>query len=45
VCGMTIESEKAAAKGTYDGQTVYFCAVACQRRYERERASGVRKHV
>jgi YHS domain-containing protein len=40
VCGMTIDSEKAAAKGTYDGQTVYFCAVACQRRYERERGSA-----
>jgi YHS domain-containing protein len=43
VCGMNIEAEKAAAKGTYDGQTVYFCAVACQRRYERERASSSSK--
>ena len=40
VCGMTIDAERAAAKGTYDGTTVYFCAVACQRRFERERASG-----
>ena len=40
VCGMTIEAEKAAAKGTYDGKTVYFCAVACQRRVERARAAG-----
>ncbi len=43
VCGMTIEAEKAAAKGTYGGQTVYFCAVACQRKYEREYAAGAAK--
>ncbi|HEV8050333.1 MAG TPA: YHS domain-containing protein [Thermoplasmata archaeon] len=39
VCGMTIDSEKAAAKGTYDGETVYFCASGCQKEYERRRAS------
>lgn len=45
VCGMTIDAERAAAKGTYDGTTVYFCAVACQRKYERERASGSPRHA
>jgi P-type Cu+ transporter len=39
VCGMVIDSERAAAKGTYDGETVYFCAVGCQRTYEGRRAS------
>ncbi|HXQ95165.1 MAG TPA: YHS domain-containing protein [Thermoplasmata archaeon] len=39
VCGMTIDSEKAAAKGTYDGETVYFCATGCQLEYERRRGS------
>jgi YHS domain-containing protein len=34
VCGMTIESTRAPAKGTYGGMTVYFCAAACQRTYE-----------
>lgn len=39
VCGMTIESEKAAAHGTYDGQVVYFCAESCKRTFEARRGS------
>lgn len=35
VCGMTIESSTAAAKGVYGGQPVYFCCVGCQKTYER----------
>ncbi len=35
VCGMTIDSGRAAAKGTYGGETVYFCSVPCQKSYER----------
>lgn len=35
VCGMTIDSEKAAAKGVYGGAAVYFCSVACQREYQK----------
>jgi YHS domain-containing protein len=42
VCGMVVESERAAAKGVYDGETVYFCAVACQTEYERRRAKSPR---
>jgi YHS domain-containing protein len=38
VCGMVIESSTAAAHGTYGSETVYFCAVACQRKYERTRS-------
>ncbi len=34
VCGMNVESERPAAKGTYAGQAVYFCSVGCQRKYE-----------
>lgn len=34
VCGMTVESEKAPAKGTYQGQTVYFCSESCRKTYE-----------
>ena len=37
VCGMVIDSERAAAKGTYDGQVVYFCAESCRREYEARR--------
>ncbi|MCI4337667.1 MAG: YHS domain-containing protein [Thermoplasmata archaeon] len=42
VCGMTIDPDRAAAKGTYDGQTVYFCAVGCQKEFERKRAHAPR---
>ena len=35
VCGMVIESSKAAAHGDYGGETVYFCAIACQQKYEK----------
>jgi YHS domain-containing protein len=38
VCGMTVDTERAPARGEYDGKTVYFCAVACQRKYEERRA-------
>ena len=34
VCGMTVDSEKAPAKGTYQGQTVYFCNEGCRKTYE-----------
>jgi P-type Cu+ transporter len=36
VCGMQIESTRAAAQGTYEGETVYFCAAACKTKYERD---------
>ncbi|HYA56942.1 MAG TPA: YHS domain-containing protein [Thermoplasmata archaeon] len=36
VCGMTIEDTRAAAKGTYGGQTVYFCSVGCKTTYEKK---------
>jgi YHS domain-containing protein len=39
VCGMVIDSDRAAAKGVYDGETVYFCAVGCQRKYEARRSA------
>jgi len=41
VCGMTIDVEKAAARGVYGGETVYFCSVACQKSYDaRQRGTG-----
>ncbi len=36
VCGMTIESSTAAAHGTYGAETVYFCSLACQKKYDRD---------
>ncbi len=35
VCGMVIESSKAAAHGTYGSDEVYFCSVPCQKTYEK----------
>ena len=35
VCGMIIEDSTAAARGVYDGNTVYFCSEACHRTYDR----------
>ncbi len=37
VCGMSVDTEKAPAKGVYDGQTVYFCAEGCKRTFEARR--------
>lgn len=37
VCGMTIDAERAPARGVYGGETVYFCCVACQKTYEAKR--------
>jgi len=39
VCGMTVDTERAPAKGVYDGQPVYFCAEGCKKVYEARRPS------
>jgi YHS domain-containing protein len=31
---MTVDTDRAAAQGTYGGTSVYFCSPACQRKYE-----------
>ena len=33
VCGMTIESEKSAAREAWQGQTYYFCSISCQEKF------------
>ena len=37
VCGMMVDTATAPAKGTYDGETVYFCAEACKKTFEARR--------
>ena len=37
ICGMTVDTEKAPAKGTYDGKPVYFCNPSCQKAFEAKR--------
>jgi YHS domain-containing protein len=34
VCGMTVDTEKAAAQTNYKGRTYYFCSQACEQRFE-----------
>ena len=34
VCGMTVDTARAPARGVYGGETVYFCCAACQQKYE-----------
>jgi xanthine dehydrogenase accessory factor len=36
VCGMTVEIASARYKSEYQGQTYYFCAAGCQRKFEKE---------
>lgn len=43
VCGMTIKPSGAAGKTVHAGQTIYFCAASCQRRFEADPAKYVGK--
>ena len=38
VCGMTVDTEKARSRGTYNGEDVFFCDENCRRAYEARRA-------
>jgi len=31
---MTVDPEKATVRGSYAGETVYFCSAACKKKYE-----------
>jgi len=42
VCGMMIESSTAAAQSQNGPETIYFCSIACQKKYVRERGAGPR---
>ncbi len=34
ICGMSVDSDRAPAKGVYGGKAVYFCSGGCQKKYE-----------
>jgi YHS domain-containing protein len=36
VCDMEVDPRKAAAQSTYQGRTIYFCAVGCKVKFDRE---------
>jgi len=40
VCGMNVEIERAPARGTFGGQTIYFCSENCRRKYETTHRPG-----
>jgi len=40
VCGMSVNTERAPAQGLYGGQKVYFCSLACQKKYEATHRPG-----
>ncbi|MGH7663555.1 MAG: YHS domain-containing protein [Gemmatimonadaceae bacterium] len=33
VCGMTVDTDKAAAKARHEGETYYFCSTGCERQF------------
>jgi Cu+-exporting ATPase len=34
VCGMNIDSDKAAGRAEYAGRTYYFCSAMCEQRFK-----------
>ena len=44
VCGMTIDSETAAAQSQFEGRTFYFCAAQCKSQFDADpgRYAGAR---
>ncbi len=34
VCKMQVDESKAAGKSEYQGQTYYFCAMVCKRKFD-----------
>lgn len=34
VCGMTVDSDNAAAQSDYDGRTYYFCSPGCKDQFD-----------
>jgi Cu+-exporting ATPase len=40
VCGMSVDTERAAARGEYGGEPVYFCSAACKKTYDQRHPSA-----
>jgi YHS domain-containing protein len=43
VCGMTVDTETAEHKSTYEGSAYYFCAAGCKRAFDKNPTEYVRK--
>ena len=43
ICGMTIESTKAAGNSVFQGTTFYFCSVPCKKTFDKNPAKWAKK--
>jgi Cu+-exporting ATPase len=43
VCGMMVDEKTAAGKSEYQGQTYYFCAMVCKRKFDANPANYANK--
>jgi Cu+-exporting ATPase len=41
VCGMSVDTQTAAARSTYAGQAYYFCSTACKQQFDEKPAKFV----
>ncbi|HHX4058160.1 TPA: YHS domain-containing protein [Burkholderia contaminans] len=44
VCGMQIDSEKAAATEVIEGKTYYFCSSSCHEKFQANRDQYAKQH-
>jgi len=42
VCGVVLDERTAKFKITHEGETYYFCSVACKKKFKRNRSKFVR---
>ena len=43
ICGMDVETKKAAGKSVYQGQTYYFCAPGCKTKFDKNPAQHMKE--
>jgi YHS domain-containing protein len=43
VCGMDVDEKKAAATSVYKGETYYFCAEVCKKKFDHDPGKYVKK--
>jgi YHS domain-containing protein len=42
ICGMTVDTKRAAGASQYKGKTYYFCAAACKKKFDADPARYVK---
>ena len=43
ICGMTVESTKAAGNSVFQGTTFHFCSVPCKKTFDKNPAKWAKK--